>query len=108
MDTTERQIFIDKFLIPKDAIREFKDRTKINMCIVTKQPGFIKEEAYERFDEHGNLICITMVVWKNFDAIIKAKAAVQAEYEKQNFNPTEMMERLHITLERGIYMVVKN
>ncbi len=107
MDTTARQIFIDKFLIPEKAIQEFKERTKINMSFITKQPGFIKEEAYERFDEHGNLIYITIVVWENDDAIKKAKATVQAEYKKQGFNPMEMMERLHIILDRGTYSMLE-
>ena len=107
MDTTTRQIFIDKFLIPEKAIQEFKERTKSNMSFIAKQPGFIKEEAYERFDENGNLIYITIVVWETEDAIKKAKATVQAEYKKQGFNPTEMMERLHITLDRGTYTEVK-
>lgn len=108
IDTTARQIFIDKFLIPEKAIQEFKERSKINISLITKQPGFIKEEAYERFDEQGNLIYITIVVWQNDDAIKKAKAAVQAEFKKQGFNPMEMMERLHITLDRGTYSIVKN
>lgn len=77
MDTTARQVFIDNFFIPKKAMREFKDRTKINMGIVKKQPGFINEQAYEQFDEQGNLIYITIVVWENSDAIKKAKAAVR-------------------------------
>ena len=108
MDTKTRQIFIDKFLIPEEAIQEFKDRTKINRNFISKQPGFIKDEAYERFDEKGNLIFITIAVWVNDDAIRNAIAAVQAEYKKQGFNPKEMMERLHITLDRGIYSLSEN
>ncbi|KAF0143045.1 MAG: hypothetical protein FD122_3 [Stygiobacter sp.] len=107
MDTTVRQIFIDKFLVPEKAIQEFKERTKISLSYIAKQPGFIKLEAYERFDENGNLIYIGIVVWENDDAFKKAKAAVDAEYKKQGFNPKEMMERLHIILERDIYTEVE-
>jgi len=35
-----------------------------------------------------------------------AKAAVQAQYNKQDFNLQEMVERLHITLDRGTYQQV--
>lgn len=59
-------------------------------------------------DEKGNLIYITIVTWKDGDAIKKAKAAVQAEYRRQGFNPVEMMERLNITLDRGIYKKVED
>jgi len=108
MDSTVKQIFIDKFLVPEKAVQEFKERTKLNMDFIRKQPGFIKEETYERKDENGNLVYITVVIWQNEAAIKKAKAVVQAEYKKQGFNPIEMMERLHITLDRGTYTEVKN
>jgi heme-degrading monooxygenase HmoA len=107
MDTSMKQIFIDKFLVPEKAIEEFKERTKLNMDFIRMQPGFIKEEAYERTDENANLVYITVVIWKNEDAIKKAKAVVQTEYKKQGFNPMEMMERLHITLDRGTYTEVE-
>ena len=42
-------------------------------------------------------------VWESADAVKKAKEAVQAEYKRQGFNPSEMVERLNITMERGIY-----
>lgn len=108
MGTTVKQIFIDKFLVPEKAIQEFKERTKLNMDFIRKQSGFVKEEGYERIDEHGNLIYVTIVVWETVDAIKKAKAAVQAEYKKQGFNPMKMMERLHIKLDRGTYTEVEN
>lgn len=108
MDTIAKQIFIDKFLVPEKAIQEFKEKSKINMSFITKQPGFIKDEAFECMDEKGNLIYITIVTWKDGDAIKKAKAAVQAEYRRQGFNPLEMMERLNIALDRGIYKKVED
>lgn len=108
MDTTVKQIFIDKFLVPENAVQEFKERTKLNMDFIRKQLGFIKEEAYERKDENGNLVYITVVIWENEAAIKKAKAVIQAEYKRQRFNPMEMMERLHIILDRGTYTEVEN
>lgn len=47
MDTIAKQIFIDKFLVPEKAIQEFKEKSKINMSFIKKQPGFIKDEAFE-------------------------------------------------------------
>lgn len=108
MDTTTKQIFIDKFLVPEKAIQEFKERSNMNMSFIRKLPGFIEDDTYERSDEQGNLIYITVVVWENEDAIKKAKAAVQGEYKRQGFNPMEMMERLHITLDRGTYKKAEN
>ena len=107
-DTTGRQVFIDKFTVPQNAIKAFRDRTNSNMKFITKQPGFVKEETYQRFDEQGNLIYVTIVVWENEIAIRKAKEAAQAEYKRQGFNPATFIKDLHIQLDRGTYNEVLN
>jgi predicted ester cyclase/heme-degrading monooxygenase HmoA len=95
--------FIDKFLVPAKAKQEFLERVKINRNFIKNLPGFIKDAAYERTDENGNLVFITIAVWESEDAVKKAKEAVQAEYQKQGFNMPEMLERLNITMDRGVY-----
>jgi steroid delta-isomerase-like uncharacterized protein len=95
--------FIDKFLVPANGKQEFMERLKINRDFLKKLPGFIEDAAYERTDENGNLVFITIAVWENEDAIKKAKEAVQAEYKKQGFNMPAMLERLNITMDRGLY-----
>lgn len=97
--------FIDKFFIPKNAIEEFKQRVTINRDYIKYLPGFIKDTAYENLDQSGNLHFITIAVWESQEALDNAKIAVQAEYQMQGFNPGEMMERLDITMERGIYLI---
>lgn len=107
---TDRQIpptairFIDKFLVPAQAREEFIARVHINRNFIKTLPGFIEDEAYERVDEHGNLIYITVAVWANDEALQHAKDAVQAEYKREGFNPAAMFERLHITMDRGQYI----
>ncbi len=100
---TMQQIFIDRFTVPATAVQEFTERLTINRNFIKKLPGFIRDAAYERTDEQGNLVVITVAVWQNEDAIHKAKEAVQAEYKKQGFNMAAMLERLHITIDRGVY-----
>lgn len=95
--------FIDKFFVPANAKQEFLERVDINRNFIKDLPGFIRDTAYEQLDEDGNLIFITVAVWKNKDVLEKAKQAVQAEYKRQGFNPAEMFERLNITMDRGIY-----
>jgi predicted ester cyclase/heme-degrading monooxygenase HmoA len=95
--------FIDKFLVPAKAKQEFLERVKINRNFIKNLPGFIEDAAYERTDENGNLVFITIAVWESEDAVKKAKEAVQAEYKKQGFNMPEMLERLNITMDRGVY-----
>ncbi len=95
--------FIDSFIIPKAAWREFAERVKINRSFIKTLPGFIEDAAYERTDEQGNIHYVTVAVWQNEAALKQAKEAVQTEYKQQGFNPAEFMSRLKVTMDRGIY-----
>lgn len=95
--------FIDKFFVPEKGRQEFMERLNINRNFIKTLPGFVEDAAYEHTDEHGNLIFITIAVWENEEALEKAKETVQAAYKKQGFNLAEMIERLKITMDRGIY-----
>ncbi len=98
-----KQIFIDKFTMPQKSKQEFLKRVSINRNIIKHLNGFIKDDAYERTDEKGNLIYMTIAVWENEMVLIKAKEIVQAEYKKEGFDIAEMFTRLNITMERNIY-----
>jgi len=98
-----KQIFIDKFIVPEKSKQEFLQRVNINRNFIKNLNGFIKDEAYERTDEHGNLIFMTIAVWENEAVLKKAKEAVQASYKKEGFDITEMFTRLNITMDRNIY-----
>lgn len=100
--------FIDKFFIPAAAKKEFYERMRINRDFIKKLPGFIEDAAYEYTDNDGNLVCITVALWENREALNKAKEAVQAEYKKQGFDAADMFRRLNITADRGVYTEVEN
>ncbi len=99
----KKQILIDKFFIPKNYIEEFTQRMNYNRNFIKNLPGFMNDEAYEQTDNAGNLIIITVAVWKNQDSLNNAKDAVQAEYKRIGFNPAEFYQRLNIKMERGLY-----
>lgn len=98
-----KQIFIDKFTVPENAHDELVQRMNHNRNFLRTLPGFVEDMAYERTDENGNIIIITVAVWDSQDALEKAKKAVQAEYKRIGFNPPEMLARLKITMDRGTY-----
>ncbi|HEY9262225.1 ester cyclase [Chitinophaga sp.] len=104
----DRVQFIDKFLVPANAIAEFKERTTFNRQYIKTLPGFISDAEYTYTDEQGNLICVTVANWEDKAALAKAKEAVQAMYKEQGFNPAEMLKRLGITADRGIYTEVRS
>jgi steroid delta-isomerase-like uncharacterized protein len=95
--------FIDKFFVPEKGKKEFFERTNASRKFLRKLTGFIKDTAYESTDEQGNLHYISIAIWENAEVVKKAKEAVQAEYKQQGFNPSEMIERLNITMERRMY-----
>jgi predicted ester cyclase/heme-degrading monooxygenase HmoA len=95
--------FIDKFFVPAAAIDEFHERMQINRDIIKKLPGFIEDAVYEYKDNDGNLICVTVALWQNNDALNNAKEVVQAEYKKQGIDAPAMFKRLNITIDRGVY-----
>lgn len=101
---TSERIFIDRFVVPQKSKSEFIERMNINRNFIKNLPGFIEDAIYERNDEQGNLICITIAVWTSEEAIKNAREAVQAEYKKEGFNLQSMLERLNITMaDRGVY-----
>ena len=97
------QILIDKLIVPEKAKQEFIERLDINRNFIKQLPGFIKDAVYERSDGQGSLVYVTIAVWQNEEALKNAKEAVQVEYRKQNFDLQEMLKRLNITIDRGIY-----
>ncbi|MCW9705511.1 antibiotic biosynthesis monooxygenase [Aliifodinibius sp. 1BSP15-2V2] len=107
MGQPEKRIHIDKFTVPKQGIEEFTKRLRKNPNIIKKLPGFIKHEVYQRRDESGNLICMTIAEWESAEALENAKKTVKAAYEEENFDPAEMFERLGITADRGVYSIMK-
>jgi hypothetical protein len=100
---TMKQIFIDTFIVPEKSKQEFLERVTINRNFIKHLNGFIKDDAYERTDENGNLIYMTIAVWENEAVLKKAKETVQAQYKKEGFNIFEMFERLNIVMDRNIY-----
>ncbi|MEW6194848.1 MAG: antibiotic biosynthesis monooxygenase [Bacteroidota bacterium] len=102
------QIFIDRFVVPKNSFEEFVQRMKYNRNFIKNMPGFIKDEAYKSSAENGNIIIVTVAVWENEELLLKAKEAVQAEYKRIGFNLPEMLTRLNITIERGTYKEIES
>jgi len=98
-----KQIFIDKFIIPAIVEKEFTEQMNYNRNFIKKLDGFIEDTVYKRTSDAGNLVVITVAIWEGTEVLEKAKQAVQAEYKRIGFNPSEFMAKLNITMERDIY-----
>ena len=95
-------VFIDRFVVPNTAKAEFLERMKINRDFIKTLPGFVDDSAYEQAGEAESYY-VTTAIWRDQQAIQKARAAVTAEYQREGFNPPEFMKKLHIKMERGVY-----
>lgn len=98
-----KQVFIDKFIVPENAFKEFSDKMNYNRSFIKNISGFIQDKVYKSKDETGNIIIITIAEWKDEESLLAAKALVQEEYKKINFNPGEFTAKLNIKMERGIF-----
>jgi steroid delta-isomerase-like uncharacterized protein len=95
--------FIDKFFVPKTSVGEFTGRMNYNRNFIKQQPGLVKSERYDQYDENDNLIVITIAVWQAQEDLNNAKRAMQEEFKRIGFDPQEFYKRLSIKMERGVY-----
>lgn len=100
-------VFIDKFLVPKLSIEEFKKQMHRNREFIQALSGYVSGEAFEQYDTEGNLTILTIAVWKNPEKLNEAKLAVQAEFKRVGFNPMVFYQQLNIKMERGQYAYLK-
>jgi heme-degrading monooxygenase HmoA len=96
-------ILIDQFTVPLQSREQFLERMRINRNFIRNLPGFIQDMAFEQTEENGQYRCITLATWENKEAFAQAKQAVADMYQKQGFNLPEMLSRLEIQMDRGIY-----
>lgn len=107
-ETNNNRIFIDRFFVPANAKEEFIHRMNVNRSFIKTLQGFIRDYVYVRNDDDQNLVCITIALWENEEALAKAKQAVQSEYKREGFDPAAMMQRLNIKMERDTYEKLEN
>lgn len=95
--------FISKYLIPAASKQTFLERQHIARAFIHSLDGFVRDNAYERITETGDTEYITLATWINEEAINNARDAVQAENLRTGFDRAEMLKRLQIQMEPGLF-----
>ncbi len=95
--------FIGKYLIPAASKETFLERQNIARAYIHTLAGFVRDHAYERITENGDTEYITIATWANDEALNNARELVQAENDRQGFDRAEMLKRLHIKMEPGVF-----
>jgi heme-degrading monooxygenase HmoA len=97
------KILIDKFIVPGESIAAFLNEIQKSASILRTIPGFVEGYIYEKKDGVSRHNVVTTAVWQSEEAFENAKKMALAEFQKVGFNPQEIMSRLKIEMERGIY-----
>lgn len=97
------KILIDKFIVPGESIAAFLNEIRKSASILRTIPGFVEGYIYEKKDGASRHNVVTTAVWQSEEVFENAKKMALAEFQKVGFNPQEIMSRLKIEMERGIY-----
>jgi len=94
---------IDKIFIPKTSVPETLERSAMIAGFIKTQPGLLSEEEFEQEDADGNITLITIALWENEDSLGNARKSVQDRFYGDGENTQDLMARLNVKMERGIY-----
>lgn len=94
---------VDKFVVPTEARSEFLSRVRDTHALLKTLPGFVQDWIFEQTGGPGRFNLVTTVEWSSQDAIERAKADVSALHQRTGFNAGELMARLGITADVGVY-----
>jgi len=95
--------FISKYLIPEASKETFLERQHIARTFIHTLEGFISDHAYERITDNGDTEYITIATWTSNEAVNNAREAVNAENLRTGFNRAEMLQKLNIKFEPGLF-----
>jgi heme-degrading monooxygenase HmoA len=96
-------VLIDKFIVPEESKVAFLAEVRISSAFLRTLPGFVEGYVYENRDDGSRHNVVTTAVWKDEDAFQHAKKSAAKEFQRIGFNPPEIMKKLKVEIERGIY-----
>ena len=95
-------VLIDRFAVPKESMPEFLQAVHHSSSFLRTLPGFVEGFVFQNTDG-GRQNVITTAVWADEDSFQNARKAAAVEFQKRGFNPPEIMKRLGVELERGVF-----
>jgi heme-degrading monooxygenase HmoA len=96
-------VLIDKFIVPEASKVEFLEAVRSSATFLRTLPGFVEGFVYEKTDGEGRHNVVTTAVWKDEDAFQDAKKSAAEGFKRISFNPPEIMKKLKVEIERGVY-----
>lgn len=94
---------VDKFAVPPDSLPVFLDRVHQVDRLLAKQPGCLQNLVLTQIQGPGEFNVVTLVEWADAAAMAQARAAMQAHYVREGFDPTIFMTNLGIRGDLSVY-----
>jgi heme-degrading monooxygenase HmoA len=98
---------VDKFSVPAAARAEFLEKVQATHALLRTQAGFVQDAILEQTSGPGEFNFVTIVEWKNADAVEPARKAVTALHHEMKFDSREMLTRLGIHADIGNFKLVE-
>lgn len=96
-------ILIDQFMVPESAAQEFLEQVHFSASIVRTRSGFVEGYVYQRTVDDGQVNVITTAVWASESAMQEARKSIAAEFASIGFDPSGIMQRLGVQMQRATY-----
>jgi len=96
-------VLIDKFLVPEESRTAFLAESRKIQGVLKTLPGFVEGFVYEKSEGAGRDDIVTIAVWETEDAYNSAKKAAAAKFQSLGLNPQDIMRKLNVQVERGVY-----
>ena len=96
-------VLIDKFIVAEQSKPAFLAEVRKSSAFLRTLPGFVEGFVYESTDGGSRHNIMTTAVWKDEDAFQNAKKTAAEEFQRIGFNPPEIMRKLKVEIERGVY-----
>jgi len=94
---------IDRFNVPANALPAFMERLRITQRALDPLPGCRQNLVLAQPDIAGEFNVITVVEWSDEAHMAAAKAAMQARYASERFDPAAFMQSLGVQADLGVY-----
>lgn len=94
---------VDKFAVPAASLGAFLARVHNIDRLLAGQPGCIQNLVLTQTEATGEFNIVTIVEWANAEAMARAKAAVQAHYASEGFDPPAFMQSLGVRGDLSVY-----
>jgi len=97
---------IDRFRVPAHALPAFMDRLRLTQHLLDQLPGIRQNLVLTQPDPASEFNLMTVVEWSDESHMAAAKAAMQARYAQERFDPAAFMREWGVRGELGTYRSV--